>query len=185
MMDYAFRPATPADVTGIAEVACHTWEATYAHSVAPHNRRQFLSQAYSHQALRETIEHEGDWFFVAVRGEKVVGFAQYLRRFDAQGELVRIYIHPGHQRHGIGRTFLAMGLAALAALGVTHCYVSVEEDNTAARIFYERFGFRLHRTYGRFLGDQIIRLVEYSASIRGLLDSPGLGNIIKKELERT
>jgi ribosomal protein S18 acetylase RimI-like enzyme len=177
-MDYTIRPATPADVAGVAEVARHTWEATYANSVAPHNRQQFLDRAYSHQALGEAIEHEGGCFFVALGGKTVVGFAQYLRRFDGQGELVRIYVHPDHQRRGIGRCFLAMGLAALAAMGVTHCYVSVEENNTAARLFYERSGFRLHRSYGRFLGDQIIRLVEYVAPISSLLDGPGLGNII-------
>jgi ribosomal protein S18 acetylase RimI-like enzyme len=178
--DYTIRPATLADVTGLAEVARHTWEATYAHSVAPHNRQQFLDQAYSHQALGEAIEHEGGWFFVAIWGETLVGFAQYLRRFDGQGELVRIYIHPDHQRRGIGQYFLAIGLAALAAMGITHCYVSVEENNIAARLFYERSGFRLHRAYGHFLGDQIIRLVEYAAPISSLLDSPGLRNIMRK-----
>jgi ribosomal protein S18 acetylase RimI-like enzyme len=99
----------------------------------------------------------------------VVGFAQFLRRIDGQGELVRIYVHPDHQRRGMGRALLATGLPELAAAGMADCYVSAEANNTAARAFYERFGFQLQREYGRFLGDQIIRLVEYAGPIAGLL----------------
>jgi ribosomal protein S18 acetylase RimI-like enzyme len=171
-MDYTLRPATLDDANAIAEVARYTWDVTYAHSIGAHNQQQFLDQAYAPQALYEAIEHGGGWFYVAVQVVRVVGFAQYLRRFDAQGELVRIYVHPDHQRRNIGRAFLATGLAAMAATGISLCYASVEVDNMGARAFYERFGFRPHREYGRFLGDQIIRLVEYvvpvAASLRRL-----------------
>lgn len=170
-MDYTIRPATPADAPGIADVARITWNVTYAYSVAAYNRQQFLDRVYTPEAVREAIERERGWFYVAAQDKDVVGFAQYVRRFDAEGELVRIYVHPDHQRNGIGRTFLATGLAAMAATGISQCYVSVEMDNTDARAFYERFGFRLRREYGRFLGDQIIRLVEYTAPITRLLDA--------------
>jgi ribosomal protein S18 acetylase RimI-like enzyme len=169
-MSYTIRPALPVDAPGIAAVARVTWDATYAHSISAHNRRQFLDRAYSPEAVRATIERESDWFYVATRGRQVVGFAQYLRRFDGEGELVRIYVHPDHQRRGIGRAFLKSGLAALAEAGIGQCYVSVEMDNRPARAFYERFGFRLRREYGRFLGDQIIRLAEYAAPVARLLD---------------
>jgi ribosomal protein S18 acetylase RimI-like enzyme len=184
-MSYTIRPATLADVNGVTEVARHTWDVTYTQSVAPHNRRRFLDRAYTPQTLREAIGHQGGWFYVALQGETVVGFAQYVRRFDVQGELVRIYIHPDHQRRGIGRGFLATGLAAMTVTGISLCYVSAEANNAAARAFYERFGFRLHREYGRFLGDQIIRLVEYIAPIPSLLGGAGLVTIIRKGTEQT
>ncbi|MEJ2559306.1 MAG: GNAT family N-acetyltransferase [Anaerolineae bacterium] len=164
-MDYTIRPAALDDANAIAEVARYTWDVTYAHSVGAHNRRKFLKQAYAPEALYEAIAHDRGWFYVAIWTGTVVGFAQYLRRFDAQGELVRIYVHPDHQRCGVGRAFLRTGLTAMAATGVTLCYASVEVNNSAARAFYERFGFRRHREYGRFLGDQIIRLVEYVVPI--------------------
>lgn len=185
MMSYAIRPATPTDAKGITEVARHTWDVTYAQSVATHNRRQFLDRAYTPSSLREAIRCERGWIFVALQGETVVGFAQYVRRSDAQGELVRIYVHPDHQRRGIGRDFLAMGLAEMVASGIDRCYVSTETNNVAARAFYERFGFRPHREYGRFLGDQIIRLVEYTTSIPRSLDGIGSATIIKKGTEQT
>ncbi len=170
-MGYTIRPALPADAPGIAHVARVTWDATYARSIAAYNRRQFLDRAYSLEAVRATIEREPDWFYGAADDQQVVGFAQYLRRSDGDGELVRIYVHPSHQRRGIGHAFLKSGLAALAAAGIGLCYVSVEMDNSPARAFYERFGFRLYREYGRFLGDQIIRLAEYAATVARLLDA--------------
>ncbi len=184
-MSYTVRPATPADVNGVTEVARYTWDITYAQSVATHNRRQFLDRAYTTHALREAIGRERGWFFVALQLEIVVGFAQYVRRSDGQGELVRIYVHPDHQRRGIGRSFLAMGLAEMAASGIHQCYVSAEANNEAACAFYEHFGFRLRREYARFLGDQIIRLVEYSASIPSLLGEAGLATIIKEGTGQT
>jgi ribosomal protein S18 acetylase RimI-like enzyme len=170
-MDYTIRPATAADVSGITEVAYHTWNVTYAQSVAAHNRQEFLDQAYTPEALAEAIRDELGWFYVAVRGKTVVGFAQYRRRFDGQGELVRIYVHLHHQRRGIGHAFLATGLTAMRAAGISRCYVSAEANNTTACAFYERHGFRPHRKYAHFLGDQIVQLVEYSASIKSLLDT--------------
>lgn len=167
-MSYTIRPATPADVNGVNQVARYTWDITYAQSVAAHNRRQFLDQAYDAQALREAIRRERGWFFVALHLETVVGFAQYVRRSDGQGELVRMYVHPDHQRRGIGRDFLAIGLAEMDATGIHTCYVSVEANNAAACAFYERFSFRPRREYAHFLGDQIIRLVEFSAQAGSL-----------------
>jgi ribosomal protein S18 acetylase RimI-like enzyme len=176
-MSYTIRSARLSDAAGIAEVARDTWNDTYADSVAPHNRQSFLDQAYTSQVLHAAIRDERGWFYVAEQATTdrpgfsplgVVGYAQYMRRFDDQGELVRLYVHPDHQRRGIGRALLAAGLRAMATAGMRDCYVSVEASNAGARAFYERFGFRPVREYGRFLGDQIIRLVEYVATIPSL-----------------
>jgi ribosomal protein S18 acetylase RimI-like enzyme len=168
-MEYTIRPATLADTAGIGEVARAAWEATYAHSIAPHNRRQFLERAYAPEVLREAIEPPGNWFYVATLAETIVGYAHYVCRFDTQWELVRLYVHPDHQRRGIGRLFLWIGAAAMLAAGATQCYASVETDNGPALAFYQRFGFQPQRTYTRWLGDQLIQLVEIRASPADLL----------------
>jgi ribosomal protein S18 acetylase RimI-like enzyme len=171
-------------VLGITEVAYHTWNVTYAQSIAVQNRQEFLDRAYTPEALVEAIRDGLGWFYVAVQGKTVVGFAQYRRRFDGQGELVRIYVHFHYQRRGIGCAFLATGLTAMRADGISQCYVSAEASNRAACAFYERQGFRPHRKYAYFLGDQIIRLVEYCASIKSLLDTSYAKLINAKSTER-
>jgi ribosomal protein S18 acetylase RimI-like enzyme len=170
-MDYTIRLATRADVPAIARVARTTWGATYAHSIAPHNLRQVLERSYGVEALSEAIAAESGWFFVAAWAALLVGFAQFLRRADGQGELARIYVLPRHQRRGIGRAFLAAGVQAMEAAGVHACYVSAEVDNAPALAFYQRFGFRLDREYANFLGDQILRLVELRTSLADLREA--------------
>ena len=167
-MDFTIRPATRADTGAIARVARETWHVTYAHSIAPHNMRQLLERSYAVDALVEAIEAEHNWFYVAAYARKVVGFAQFLRRADGQGELARIYVLPGYQRRGIGRALLSAGAGAMADSGISLCYVSVETDNAHAIVFYRTFGFRRHREHASFLGDQIVRLVELQVSMTDL-----------------
>jgi ribosomal protein S18 acetylase RimI-like enzyme len=173
MKSYTIRPAAPSDAPQIAEVAHRTWHLTYAQTIAIHNRQRFLSRAYSPRALYEAITRKPGWFYVALRNDALVGFAHYLPRSDGQGELIRLYIHPDHQRQGIGRRFLAIGAAALIEANISHCYVSVELENPNARAFYRRFKFKPHREHARFLGDQLIRLTEYIVAAKDLLAATG------------
>jgi ribosomal protein S18 acetylase RimI-like enzyme len=170
-MDYTIRLATRTDVPAVVRVARTTWGITYTHSIAPHNLRQVLERSYGVEALSEAIAAETGWFFVAAWAALLVGFAQFLRRADGQGELARIYVLPRHQRRGIGRAFLAAGVEAMGVAGIHACYVSAEVDNAPALAFYQRFGFRLHREYASFLGDQILRLVELRIPLTELQDA--------------
>ena len=72
----------------------------------------------------------------------------------------------------------------MAATGISHCFVSADANNTVARAFYERLGFRLRREYGRFLGDQIIRLVEYVSPIPSVLGAANLETRISETAEQ-
>ena len=176
MMDYAIRPATLDDVAGIADVAHRTWDLTYARIIASHNRRQFIERVYTPEGLQEAIEGDRAWFYVAILDQEIVGYAHFLRRSDSQGELVRIYVHPDHQRHGIGRAFLSAGAAAMAITGVSLCFASMEANNAGAHAFYRRFGFRQRRDYAQFLGDQLIKMVEMKVSVGELQEKLGEGS---------
>ena len=54
-MSYTIRPTTLADVNGVTEVARHTWDVTYAQSLATHNRRQFLDRNRSPSSSRPPL----------------------------------------------------------------------------------------------------------------------------------
>ncbi|MCS7261382.1 MAG: GNAT family N-acetyltransferase [Anaerolineae bacterium] len=167
-MDYSIRPATSADVPAIGQVARETWRVTYAQTIAPHNQQRVLERAYTDAALAAALGAPHSWFFVAVDGQQVLGFAQFLRRGDGQGELARIYVLPAYQRQGIGRALLQAGVNAMAREGIHRCYVSVEVDNAPAIAFYQHFGFRYHRVYASFVGDQLVQLLELKTALRAL-----------------
>ena len=167
-MHHIVRRATCADSVAVARAARETWHVTYAHSVAPHNQLQVLERSSAPDALAQAIAAEHSWFYVADDGGRVVGFAQFMRRADGQGELARLYVLPDHQRRGIGCAFLASGAEAMKMAGIELCYASVEMDNSPAMTFYRRFGFRRHREHANFLGDQVVRLIELSVSVAEL-----------------
>lgn len=167
-MEYIIRPATYADVPAIGQVARETWRVTYACTIAPHNQQLVLNRSYADEALAAALGNPHSWFFVAVKEQEVLGFAQFLRRGDGHGELARIYVLSTHQRQGIGRALVHAGVRAMAREGIHRCYVSVELDNAPAVAFYQRFGFRYHRTYVSFVGDQLVHLMELKASLRAL-----------------
>ncbi len=158
------RLAIRADLPQIAHIARVTWEATYEKTIAPENRREFLTRAYKPENLADAIGAPGHWFYVAEVEAQVIGFGHFLRRYHpsrARAELVRLYVLPGYQSMGIGAVILRTGFAALAEAGIEQCFVSVQASNTAARKFYERHGFTFHRNHGQFLGTQIVTLAEY------------------------
>ena len=62
------------------------------------------------------------------------------RRSPGCGEILAIYVLPGHQGAGIGRALLAYSLELLGDLRPALLWVA--RDNAPARRFYERYGFR-------------------------------------------
>jgi ribosomal protein S18 acetylase RimI-like enzyme len=54
---------------------------------------------------------------------------------------LHIDLLPGSQRSGHGRRLIETFLAALRTAGVARVHLSMHQDNTAARAFYDRLGF--------------------------------------------
>ena len=158
------RYASDQDLPKIANVARVTWDATYNDTIAPENRHEFLIRSYKEENIKSVLNAPGHWFYVAEYKEEVVGFSHFLKRYhptQARAELVRLYVLPSYQNLYIGRTILQTGFAALAKAKIEQCFVSVQSNNTSARRFYEKHGFKFRSTHGQFLGTQIITLVEY------------------------
>ena len=158
------RYATHDDLPQIAHIARVTWDATYNETIAAENRREFLERAYRPENLAEAIDSPGHWLYVVEFTGEAIGFAHFLRRYhpsQARAELVRLYVLPGYQNVGRGEALLKRGFSDLAKAGIEQCFVSVQESNTLARKFYERYCFTYQRNHGQFLGTQIVTLVEY------------------------
>ena len=158
------RYASDQDLPKIAHIAHVTWDATYNKTIAPENRTEFLARSYKEENIKGVLNAPGHWFYVAEYKGEVVGFSHFLKRYhptQARAELVRLYVLPRYQNLYIGRTILQTGFHALAKAKIEQCFVSVQSNNTLARRFYEKHGFRFRSTHGQFLGTQIITLVEY------------------------
>ena len=144
-MTVVCRPATTADLDGIATVRIRTWQDAYR-GIMPQDFLDALTPAAEAERLRRRDLPPGN--SVAELDGAVVGWSAVgpYREEDVPapqpgcGEIIAIYVLPGHQRAGVGRMLLAYSLEQLGELRPALLWVA--RDNAPARRFYERYGFR-------------------------------------------
>lgn len=141
---FAVRQADLSDIPQIRKVASETWLATYRELYPLEFIQHFLSRAYSKDSLSRSIERdhleEVPLFLVAVQdNEEIIGYAHVQPVGDQCYELMRLYVHPNHQRSGAGSMLLHQYFTTLTML--RSMFAWVERDNAIGRAFYERKGF--------------------------------------------
>jgi GNAT superfamily N-acetyltransferase len=146
-MGIVCRPATRADVPGIAEVRIRSWQEAYRGAV-PQDYLDALDVA-AEVARREGRPLDGQ--HVAEANGEVVGWLSVgpYRPDDGEevpgpscGEVEAIYAVPEVWGLGVGRALMAYGLGELRRLGLHPVLLWVLASNEQARRFYERAGFR-------------------------------------------
>jgi ribosomal protein S18 acetylase RimI-like enzyme len=155
------RSAQTDDIGGIEEVARQTWNATYAEIISPESQERLLDNFYSSAALKEAVQQEGSWFFVAVEENDVIGFAQFIVQENGDGQLTRIYVQPKMQRQGIGKEMLKEGLSLIETQGIQRVLVHVEKENQIGIQFYRKRGFDYERKFSVDLLGETLVLCEY------------------------
>jgi [ribosomal protein S18]-alanine N-acetyltransferase len=110
------RPATSADVAGLAEL----------------EQELFGADAWSPGSVREEVEARR--VVVAEDQGRVVGYVVTLAAGDVV-DLLRIAVAPTHRRRGLARSLLGEVPAGARVL------LEVEEGNDGARAFYAAEGF--------------------------------------------
>jgi len=109
-------------------------------------------EAYIERALREEIdrlpayyrERDGG-FWVAVKGDKLVGTFGLERASDDAMELRRMYVDPSARRQGIARRMLQFAEDQCRRRNVLRLELSTAEIQQAALALYRNSGYRLVR----------------------------------------
>lgn len=151
------REATVADAEPIARVLVYTFLVAHRDQIPEAvwlwREREwtptFVSQVWE-RVLRDIANgvRLGEGIFVAeeTSGE-IVGIAKVEPVMTEEdrviGEVTSLYVHPVHQRRGVGRGLLAAVVAHQTARGVTELQVATLVTNTPARRFYEALGAKL------------------------------------------
>lgn len=60
-----------------------------------------------------------------------------------EAELLRIAVHPGHRREGLGARLLDAALVRLCDADIGLCHLEVHAENRPALALYRRFGFEI------------------------------------------
>jgi ribosomal protein S18 acetylase RimI-like enzyme len=143
------RPATLADVEGIARVHVQAWRESYAALVPPeafeqHSIETRIAQwnATLSDPERSTLVYESNGAtagFISGGPIKWTGLS-------TDSEVASLYLLDAVKRQGIGRTLLRQFMSVLARRGFASCALWTLTSNVAARRFYEAMGGRAFET---------------------------------------
>jgi len=141
------RPATTDDAPAIREVADAAWWDTYPGVLETEQIREGLANLYDPAFLERVLDEREDLLFlIAEHDGEVVGFASAQQTFADEVELYTLFVHPDHQRDGVGTALLRAVETAAREAGVDRLRTGVLAGNRAARGFFEGHGFERAET---------------------------------------
>ncbi|USZ73403.1 GNAT family N-acetyltransferase [Natronosalvus halobius] len=135
------RPATADDCDAIRELARETWHDTYA-ELEPDTIDETVDSWYSDEELERALSTPGTTMLVAeaIEGAGIVGVAHGVIQED-EGDVLRLYVHPDHQREGIGTALQERLRENLEDFNMRRMRAIDLASNAGGRAFYEDLGF--------------------------------------------
>lgn len=157
------RPATPADIPTIHQLAEAIWWPTYQPILSSEQISFMLEKMYSEEALADQMLAEGMNFLIVEQDSHPVGFAAYSLT-DTENQVYKIhklYVLPDQQGKGTGRMLINYMATVAAGSGGKILELNVNRGNPAFH-FYKKIGFTVHQEvdipyYQFVLNDYILR----------------------------
>jgi len=133
---------TAADLDAVSALARTVWQATYPPLISQAQIDAMLADRYAPQRIRDQLDDARHAWRIARQDDALVGFAHALG--DETGcKLDKLYVHPDHQRLGIGAA-LMQEIAGWARAQQAHrLWLQVNRGNTQAIRAYEKYGFHI------------------------------------------
>lgn len=128
--------ATAEHVHEIARLAGIVWRAHYPAIISPEQIEYMLAKMYDLGELRREMA-TGVTYLRAIEAEELLGFAAF-GPIANQVKLHKLYVHPKHQRRGIGTALIQH--IERAAVGRT-LVLTVNKRNHKAIAAYKKHGF--------------------------------------------
>jgi GNAT superfamily N-acetyltransferase len=141
----SIRPGDLEDINTIGFLAQQIWPDTYGNILSPEQLQYMMNLFYSPAALHGQMVDEHHQFVIVEQDEEAIGFASWgVTTEPGVYKLHKLYVLPGRQGKGLGRTLLQYIVDAIRPEGATSLRLNVNRYNKA-RQFYERMGFALIR----------------------------------------
>lgn len=161
-MNFVIRKMVKEDIKQVQDVARKSWNTTYE-GIIPHRvQENFLNAAYNDEMMEKRLS--GSFIFVAEKGDKVVGFANFTSvNSEGQSELSAIYLYQDFQGEGIGSALLQRGIKELENL--KEVYIDVEKENSIGKSFYDAKGFKTIKEYDDNFDGHILKTVRMCLAV--------------------
>lgn len=147
-MNIRVRRAMPADAEAIQRIHSDTWLTAYR-EIIPDSHLEKLVHDHRFSFWLDSLGHPDGSTFIYVAQDstdRIVGFAaagpSRAAHLPYEMELYAIYVLPGQQGAGVGRSLLNEVARELLSRGVKSMLLYVLKDNPSRR-FYERLGGQL------------------------------------------
>ncbi len=135
------RTASRQDVPRVREILADTWRATYSEFYGADKVEEIIDDWHSIDRLTEKLDRPNSEFLVADNGEIVGGMA-FAVQTDKVIKLHQLYVHPNYQG---GKTGLHLMIEIENSfMDAEAIELEVEEKNTRAIGFYEKYGFSVN-----------------------------------------
>ncbi len=133
------RKAKPSDASAVQKLLRETWLDTYGNYLSQATLDEVYRNWQNVEFLTRQIENPDFYFPVAVENEAVLGIAT-ARSSEGMIVMFRLYVHPDHQRKGIGERLL--GEVIQHFLDKEKVQLHVEVLNQKGQSFYKKHGFK-------------------------------------------
>jgi ribosomal protein S18 acetylase RimI-like enzyme len=137
----SLRLARPADAAPLARIYVEAWQDTYA-AILPHNLLAGMSVGV-HTARIERAIRKSAVLVAEDARHGAIGLAGFGAARDRglgfDGEVYTLYVAPGFQGQGVGRSLLHGAFAAMKARAFQSCLIWSHAQNNAC-FFYEAMG---------------------------------------------
>lgn len=100
-----------------------------------------LPWSWNEQRILRSVANRECAVLAARDRRRLVGFA-IMDFFDQHAHLSLLAVRPGYQRQGVGRALIEWLEASARTAGIFLVHLELRVSNEAARLFYERLGYR-------------------------------------------
>jgi ribosomal protein S18 acetylase RimI-like enzyme len=133
------RTAMKTDLPAVRKLLVETWHATYD-AIYGRDRVEEITEAWHSVTELETrLARPQSEFLVADDGRTIGGMAYAARSGKDVVVIHQLYVHPDHQRQGVGRDLFAELETCFD--GAKRMRLEVEPENAVALAFWHAHGF--------------------------------------------
>ena len=139
---FQVRRLNTEDVAPVSALARRVWQSTYSALISQAQIDAMLSDRYAPAHIRAQLADPAHGWWVAHQDLTLVGFAHAMMD-PTDCKLDKLYVHPGTQRQGVGRTLLLAIQQWARHQHAGRLWLQVNRGNAQAIAAYLKYGFRI------------------------------------------
>ncbi len=154
MTEFLIQPLAQSEVEALGSLAREIWLAHYPAIISREQIDFMLRERYSPAAIRAGLA--GQCWRTAWIDGAMAGFAHGLPEEAGSWKLDKLYVHPRHQREGIGAALARSVAEAARAAGACRLVLRVNRHNAAALAAYAKYGFKVYGEHVLDIGNGFV-----------------------------